>query len=120
MEFYRLRVLTNVFFFLGLLVYFLVPSFWGLVIGISLHGIGKAGGNVLWSLWTTKFAPAEKVGEYMSVHTFFTGVRGVISAFLAFAIAKTLGPQVVAYIGASCILIASLMLLPELKANWKK
>ncbi len=120
MEFYRLRIITNFFFFLGLLVYFLVPTYWGLIIGISLHGIGKAGGNVLWNLFVTRFAPADKVGEYMSVHTFFTGVRGVISAFLAFAIAKTLGPSVVAYIGASCILIASLMLLPELKQNWRK
>ncbi|MFC5049390.1 MFS transporter [Rubritalea spongiae] len=120
MEFYRLRVIVNVFFFAGLLVYFLVPSFWGLCIGMALHGVGKSGGNVLWSLWTTRFAPADKVSEYMSVHTFFTGVRGMIAAFLAFSLAKTLGPGNVALIGASCILIASLMLLPELKANWHK
>jgi MFS family permease len=120
MEFYRLRVFVNVFFFAGLLVYFLVPSFTGLCIGMALHGIGKSGGNVLWSLWTTRFAPADRVGEYMSVHTFFTGVRGMIAAFAAFSMAKSLGPDTVAIIGASCIFVASLMLLPELKANWKK
>ncbi|MGJ8672371.1 MFS transporter [Rubritalea sp.] len=120
MEFYRLRVLVNVFFFAGLLVYFLVPSFLGLCIGMALHGVGKSGGTVLWSLWTTRFAPADRVSEYMSVHTFFTGVRGMIAAFLAFSMARSLGPGTVAIIGASCILIASLMLLPELKANWKK
>jgi len=70
MEFYRLRVTVNVFFFLGILVYFLSPTFVGLCVGMTLHGIGKAGGNVLWSLWTTKFAPADKVSEYMSVHIF--------------------------------------------------
>lgn len=120
MEFYRLRVLTNLFFFAGLLVYFLVPSFWGLCLGMCLHGIGKSGGNVLWSLWTTKFAPADKVSEYMSVHTFFTGVRGIVSAFLAFELARWAGPSTVAIIGATCIAIASLMLLPEVRANWKR
>ncbi len=119
-EFYRLRVIINVFFFAGLLVYYSVPSFWGLCFGMVLHGIGKSGGVVLWSLWTTKFAPADKVSEYMSVHTFFTGVRGIVSAFLAFELAQWVGPTIVAIIGASCIFIASLMLLPELKANWKK
>lgn len=120
MEFYRLRVFTNIFFFLGLLVYFLVPDFWGLVIGISLHGIGKAGGNVLWSLWTNHVTSKDKVAEYQSVHVFFTGVRGMLAAFLAFPLALTLGADAVAIIGAVCIFIASAMLLPEVKANWSK
>lgn len=120
MEFYRLRITVNIFFFCGILVYYLSPNFLGLCIGMSLHGMGKAGGNVLWSLWTTKFAPADKVGEYMSVHTFFTGIRGLISAFCAFAIAQTLGPAVLGIAGASFILLSSLMLLPELRENWGK
>ena len=120
MNFYQLRVIVNVFFFLGILVYFHSPSFLGLCIGMSLHGIGKSGGTVLWSLWTTHFAPADKVSEYMSVHTFFTGVRGLISAFLAFPIAANFGGSTIAIVGASCILVSSLMLIPELKGSFKK
>lgn len=120
MEFYRLRVIVNVFFLLGILVYFFSPNFTGLCIGMALHGIGKAGGNVLWSLWTTRFAPAEKVSEYMSIHTLFTGVRGGVSAYAAFAIAQSFGPTTVAVIGAACIMLSSLMLIPELKENWGK
>lgn len=119
MEFYRLRLMVNVFFLLGILVYFFSPNFTGLCIGMALHGIGKAGGNILWSLWTTKFAPSDKVSEYMSIHTLFTGVRGGVSAYAAFAIAQSFGPTTVAVIGACCIIIASLMLLPEVKENWK-
>lgn len=74
----------------------------------------------MWSLWVTKFAPAESVGEYMSVHTFFTGIRGVISAYLAFVIAQQFGPTTVSIVGGSCILISSLMLLPELLASREK
>ena len=120
MNFYQLRLIVNVFFFLGILVYFHSPTYTGLCIGMALHGIGKSGGTVLWSLWTTKFAPAEHVGEYMSVHTLFTGVRGVISAYLAFVIAQAFGPTTVSIVGASCILISSLMLLPELRASFRK
>jgi len=120
MDFYQLRIIVNVFFFLGVLVYFFAPSFTGLCIGMSLHGIGKSGGTVLWSLWTTRFAPAERVSEYMSVHTLFTGVRGVISAYLAFVIAQAFDPSTVSVVGAICILISSLMLLPELRASFVK
>jgi hypothetical protein len=44
----------------------------------------------------------------------------MVAAFLAFTMAKALGPGAVAIVGASCILIASLMLLPEIRANWHK
>lgn len=121
MNFYQLRVLVNVFFFLGILVYFFSSSFTMLCVGISLHGIGKSGGNVLWNLWTVRLCPdPSHVAEYMSVHTFFTGIRGIISAFVAFPIAAAFGGATIAVIGASCIAISSLMLLPELRASFAK
>ncbi|GAA5495219.1 hypothetical protein Rhal01_01394 [Rubritalea halochordaticola] len=119
-EFYRLRVIVNLFFIAGVLVYYLSPGYLGLCIGMALHGMGKAGGNVLWSLWVTKFAPADRVGEYMSVHTCFTGIRGVISAFAAFQIALILGPTALGIIGGSLMLLSSCLLIPEVKANWGK
>ena len=120
MEFYRLRLLVNLFFFVGILFFFFAPSYLWLCVGMALHGMGKAGGNVLWSLWTTKFAPADKVGEYMSVHTSFTGLRGILSAFVAFPLILVVGPHAIGAIGASLILISSLLLLPEVKQNWGK
>jgi len=120
MEFYRLRIVVNLFFFVGILIFFFAPSYLWLCVGMALHGMGKAGGNVLWSLWTTKFAPADKVGEYMSVHTSFTGLRGILAAFVAFPLILVVGPHVIGVIGASLILISSLWLLPEVKQNWGK
>lgn len=120
MEFYRLRVLVNVFFLAGILVFFFAPSYLWLCVGMALHGVGKAGGNVLWSLWTTKFAPADHVGEYMSVHTCLTGFRGIISAFVAFPLILLAGPHVIGLIGAGLILVSSLWLMPEVRENWKR
>lgn len=120
MEFYRLRILVNLFFIAGILVFFSAPNFLWLCVGMALNGVGKAGGNVLWSLWTTKFAPADHVGEYMSVHTCLTGFRGIISAFVAFPLILLVGPHVIGAIGAGLILLSTLWLLPEVKQNWKR
>ncbi len=117
MPFYRVRVLVNVFFLSGILVYYLGGSYTALCVGIALHGIARAGGNVIWSLWVTRFAQEDKVGEYMSVHSCLTGVRGVLAPIIAFSVAGTLGPGVVALAGGVLVVIASLMLIPELRAE---
>jgi len=120
MEFYRLRVLVNLFFIAGILTFFFAPTYLWLCAGMALHGMGKAGGNVIWSLWVTKFAPAENVGEYMSVHTCLTGVRGIFTAFIAFPLILWIGPFGVGMIGAGLILLSSLFLMPEVIQHWKK
>ncbi len=109
-NFYFLRAMINVFFALGIGFYFLGPDVWGLYVGMAFYGIARAGGNVIWTLWVTKFAKAENVAEYMSVHTFLTGCRGFIAPFIAFRLATTLGPSWVAIIGVLMIVIATLML----------
>ncbi|BDS07187.1 hypothetical protein NT6N_22270 [Oceaniferula spumae] len=120
LPFYRLRVIVNLFFLLAMLVYFLGGTFMSLCIGMALHGIGRSGGNVLWSLWVTRFSTEENVGEYMSVHTCLTGFRGTLAPIIAFAVAGSLGPSTVAIGGAILIFVSSLLLWPELKAEWAK
>lgn len=117
MPFYRVRVLVNVFFMAGILVYYLGGSYTTLCIGIALHGIARAGGNVIWSLWVTRFAQEDKVGEYMSVHSSLTGVRGVLAPIIAFSVAGAMGPGPVALAGGLLVVVASLMLIPELRAE---
>ena len=117
MPFYRVRATVNLFFLAGILVYYLGGSMAGLCIGIALHGIARAGGNIIWSLWTTRFAPADKVLEYQSVHSFLTGVRGVLAPLIAFTAANYLGPAWVAWASAILIIIATLITWPELRAE---
>ncbi|MGC6425439.1 MAG: hypothetical protein ACON5H_00405 [Akkermansiaceae bacterium] len=116
-NFYVLRLLINLVFAVGILFYFLGDGLWALYIGIGFHGIARAGGNVAWSLWVTKFAKAENVAEYMSVHTFLTGCRGVIAPFVAFQMAASIGPFWVGCLGAGMIFVASGMIVPAMQKS---
>lgn len=116
-DFFLVRILLNILFMAGILFYFLGNGVWALVVGIGLHGIARAGGNIAWSLWVTKFAKDDHVAEYMSVHTFFCGVRGVIAPFIAFPAIAMFGPKAIGVTGASLIFIASLMLWPNVRFN---
>lgn len=113
--FYRLRIIINVFFMAGILTYYLGGTYLSLCIGIAIHGAARAGGNVMWSLWVTRFASEDRVGEYMSVHSCLTGVRGIFAPIIAFSVASTMGPGMVAAASGLLVLLSSLLLIPELR-----
>lgn len=117
-NFFALRVILNLGFALGILSFFTSNSFDGLLLAAIIYGISNAGGDVAWSLWVTKFAPSEHVADYMSVHTFFTGIRGVIAPIVAFQLAAANVPlQTLAIVCVGMIVLASLLLLIELKSD---
>lgn len=115
MNFFVLRVTLNLGFAIGILTFFVSDSLTGLVLGAVVHGISAAGGDVAWSLWVTKFAPPGRVADYMSVHTFFTGVRGVLAPLAAFYCVARFAPGDMAAVSSALIVVATLMLLPEIK-----
>ncbi len=115
MNFFVLRITLNFGFMLGILSFFTTGSLFGLVLGGILFGVANAGADVAWSLWVTKFAPPERVADYMSVHTFFTGLRGVAAPLLAFHLVTRLEPQFLGWISAGLIVIGSAFLFPEIK-----
>ena len=115
MNFFALRVTLNLGFGLGILAFFTSDSLNGLLLGAVIYGISNAGGDVAWGLWVTKFAPPEHVADYMSVHTFFTGIRGVCAPLVAFHLLALLEIGTLGWISGGMIFLASLLLLPELK-----
>ncbi len=115
MNFFALRVTLNAGFAAGILTFFLSDSWNGLVIGAIIFGVSSAGGDVAWGLWVTKFAPPEHVADYMSVHTFFTGVRGVVAPLVAFHLIRHVSLATMGWISAALIVLASVLLLPELR-----
>jgi MFS family permease len=115
MNFFVLRVTVNVGFALGIVTFFLSDSITGLVAGAIIYGISNAGGDVAWSLWVTKFSPPDRVADYMSVHTFFTGLRGVMAPLVAFHLVRSLAVATLGWISAGLIVLASLLLLPEVR-----
>jgi hypothetical protein len=63
----------------------------------------------------TKFAPPDRVADYMSVHTFFTGVRGVLAPLATFYLVSVLPLYGLGWISVGLILIGSSFLLSEIK-----
>lgn len=114
-NFFVLRVILNVGFATGILTFFTSTDLPGLILGAVIFGISNAGGDIAWSLWVTKFAPENRVADYMSVHTFFTGLRGVLAPLTAFQLAKTLPLTTLGGISAGLIFLATLLLIPEIK-----
>ena len=115
MNFFILRIVLNSGFALGMLSFFGGDHVAWLVIGAIIYGVSNAGGDVAWSLWVTKFAPPERVADYMSVHTFFTGLRGVVAPVVAFQLVAHFSLSAISWLGAIMIVFATLLLIPEIK-----
>jgi hypothetical protein len=114
MNFFVLRITINLAFAASILVFFTGTSWAGLIVGAIVFGIAMSGGDLAWSLWVTKFAPAHLVADYMSVHTFFTGVRGVLAPLLAFQLVTIVSIATMGMICTLLIVAATLILLPEI------
>lgn len=112
-NFFVLRMGLNLGFALGILSFFTSQSWLGLMLAAITFGVSTAGGDVAWSLWVTKIAPPDRTAEYMSVHTFFTGLRGLVAPMVGFALVERYSVVGLGIVAAGCILVATLMLLPE-------
>lgn len=117
MSFFAARILVNVFFALYVAAFFTGTSDAGLLTGAVILGIGSAGGDLMWSLWVTKFAPEGRTADYMGLHTFFTGIRAVAAPVVAFAIVGRVSLSVVALAAAAMMVVASAVLVPEARAE---
>ena len=87
-------------------------------IKLTLQGLAFAGGSIAWMLWVTKIAPPEYTAEYMSIHTFTTGLRGVVAPALGFYLLVTIGNSI-AIFSAILITLASVVLIPEIMRSRK-
>ena len=114
-NFIILRMILNVIFALGVGLFFLTKDPWVIGIASALIGIAFGGGTVAWGLWVTKYAPPGKVGAYMSVHVFLTGVRGTLGPLIGFWTVQKIGPSAIGLVSFAMMITATLMLIPEIK-----
>jgi hypothetical protein len=117
MSFFASRIMINLLFALYVAAFFTGSSRAGLVIGSITLGIAIAGGDLMWMLWVTKFAPKHRVADYMGLHTFFTGIRAVLAPLLAFMVIGVLPLEVIAITAAILMVISSAILVPEARAE---
>ncbi len=116
-SFFAARIGVNVLFSLYVLAFFTGTSAAGLFAGSVLFGVAVAGGDLMWNLWVTKFAPAGRVADYMGIHTFFTGLRAVSAPMVAFLVIERVSLTTVAWSAAGLMAVSSLILLPEARAD---
>lgn len=112
-SFIAVRTLLNALFALSILVFFIGSSYAWWWAGAALLGLAYGGGNVVWNLWVTKLAPGDRVAEYMSVHTFLTGLRGLVAPVIAFRVTGLLTIEHMAWICAALIVFSTFLMLPE-------
>jgi MFS family permease len=117
MNFFALRIVLNLGFAVGIFSFFASNSIASLAAAAVIFGVSNAGGDVAWSLWVTKFAPPERVADYMSVHTFFTGLRGVLAPVVAFQLIAHWSVAQISWLSVGLILAGTALLIPELKAG---
>ncbi len=115
MNFFALRITINLIFFIGNLTFFFSDTTTGLALGSFTFGLAQAGGDIAWSLWVTKFAPRERVSSYMAVHTFFTGVRGLIAPIVGFQLLNYMSMKEIGLFCGALILVANVPLFGEIK-----
>lgn len=120
LNFILLRMIINITLGCGIAIFFLTKDPFVIAIGSILIGIAFGGGSVAWGLWVTKYAPPGKVGAYMSVHVFLTGVRGTIGPLIGFWTVRHIGPTAVGMVSLSLMILATLMLIPEIGKGRKK
>jgi hypothetical protein len=117
LSFFASRIVVNLLFAAYVAAFFTGTGSAGLAIGAVLLGIGSAGGDLMWNLWVTKFAPADRVADYMGLHTFTTGIRAVAAPVIGFLVIARMPLSQVAALAVGLMVASSLILLPEARAE---
>jgi MFS family permease len=117
MSFFASRILVNVLFAVYVAAFFTGTSMTGLLVGAVVLGIASAGGDLMWNLWVTKFAPAGRTADYMGLHTFFTGIRAVLAPVVGFAILGRVSLGAAAVVAATLMVASAAVLVPEARAE---
>ncbi len=84
-----------------------------------VFGIGMSGIAIAWSLSSIYFAPANEVSNYQAAHITLTGIRGVFSPVLGFAVMKIFGIEYTFYLSSSLFLLGGFLMLKEARKNRK-
>ena len=115
MNFVILRMILNLSFALGVLLFFITSNPWVIGAGSAFIGIAFAGGSIAWNLWVTKYAPPGKTGAYMSVHVSLTGIRGTLGPMIGYWAVGLIGAQNIGIFSCVMMVVATLMLIPEIQ-----
>ncbi|MDR0678638.1 MAG: hypothetical protein LBF24_00040 [Puniceicoccales bacterium] len=101
------RLIVNVLFFFGILLYFDSRSFLPLAVGSSLLGAAMAGSYVLHSLWLTKVVPLKDLPAYTALYLLLTGIRSVLAPAVSYGLLTVGTPSSAGHVAIVLLVIAS-------------
>ena len=80
----------------------------GAFIGAMVWGMGRGGGQLAWKIGVLAFCNQKQAPAYLGIHTFLTGVRGIISPFIgAIALNNGVDPQLFFLIASGFIFLSA-------------
>lgn len=85
-----------------------------------IYGLSMSGVGISWALSSIYYSPPSQVSNYQAVHITLTGVRGVFSPFLGYAIMKIISINSVFVTSTILFLIASIMMFREWRLSRTK
>ncbi len=112
LNFFLIRGLASVILLVSMVVFFFADTLAGIYLGSAGYGLALAGANVNWSLWVTKFAPEGEESNYMTVHSFMTGIRGLLAPFIGFYMISFFSIREWTTIGALLVGLSIILILP--------
>jgi MFS family permease len=92
---------------IGVLLFFYSQSKVLIILASTFAGIARGGGEIVWNLWITKIVPRENFSTYMSVNIAVTGIRGLLSPFIGYALLNYFSLRQISHISAVLVLISS-------------
>ncbi len=84
-----------------------------LFITFFIFGISMSGVILSWNLSSIYYAPAAEVSNYQAVHITLTGIRGIFSPFIGFAVMELFSISVTFIVSALLFLFAGIMMFFE-------
>lgn len=115
LNFIVLRMILNALLAAGIVLFFATDHLLVIGLGSFLLGVGLAGGGIAWNLWITRFAPAGETHVYMSIHTFLTGVRGMLAPYVGFWLMNRLTMQTLSWLASGLIVLSVVLLWPAIR-----
>lgn len=113
MSVFTIRIALNALFVVYVVTFFSTTSLVWLWVGSIVLGLAFAGGDLMWMLWVTKFAPPGRTADYMGLHTFLTGARAVTAPLFAYLVVGPLSLGWLAVLGVVLMTTSGLILLPS-------
>jgi MFS family permease len=119
-DFLWFRFTLTLFMVTGVFSFFTSNTHFGIFIGSLLFGISMSGSEISWNLWLTKFIPSEKIADFMSIHIFLTGIRGIAAPFLSFYMITKFSIETTALWSMGLMLFSSIFLFTQVRGAFRE